>query len=156
MKGRVVLGFVAVAILGVTGFWWSREDAAPTKVAAEAPKAAPTAPEAKVEVRRPAPIERTAAPEPTPAAAATEEARPARPRVDEAKVARALARLERVASKFTEEELKAEQDSMNKRLEEFNAIETPDPVLAQLEDTDGMGWVSLTYPSGEVRYELPE
>jgi hypothetical protein len=76
--------------------------------------------------------------------------------VDEAKVARALARLERVASKFTEEELKAEQDSMNKRLEEFNAIETPDPVLAQLEDTDGMGWVSLTYPSGEVRYELPE
>jgi FtsZ-interacting cell division protein ZipA len=52
MKGRVVLGFVAVAILGVTGFWLSREDAAPTKVAAEAPKAASTAPEAKVEVAR--------------------------------------------------------------------------------------------------------
>lgn len=79
-----------------------------------------------------------------------------RPKVDVKKVAAALERFNAISSRITKEQLDEEQKRMLEAKEKLSAIEAPEPSAREIVDERGFQWVELTYPSGEVRYELPQ
>lgn len=87
--------------------------------------------------------------------AASEDADEA-PKVDVANVEAALERFDTIASRITQEQLDTEQARMREANERLSAIEAPEPRARDIVDERGFRWVELTYPSGEVRYELPQ
>ncbi|WP_437909081.1 hypothetical protein WME95_15095 [Sorangium sp. So ce327] len=79
-----------------------------------------------------------------------------RPKVDVEKVEAALERFNTISSRITQEQLDAEQKRMLEAKEKLSAIEAPEPSAREIVDDHGFQWVELTYPSGDVRYELPQ
>ncbi|WP_437717683.1 hypothetical protein WMF45_15480 [Sorangium sp. So ce448] len=79
-----------------------------------------------------------------------------RPKVDVEKVEAALDRFNTISSRITQEQLDAEQKRMLEAKEKLSAIEAPEPSAREIVDAHGFEWVELTYPSGDVRYELPQ
>lgn len=75
--------------------------------------------------------------------------------VNAAEVEAALARFNEVSAQITQEQLDAEQARMRRAREEFSATDAPEPTARPIVDSRGFRWIELTYPSGEVRYELP-
>jgi hypothetical protein len=76
-------------------------------------------------------------------------------KIDIEKVEAEFARFNAVASRITQEQLDAEQARMREAQEELSAVAAPDPTAREIKDEHGFRWIELTYPSGEIRYELP-
>ncbi|AGP34218.1 hypothetical protein [Sorangium cellulosum] len=78
------------------------------------------------------------------------------PKVDVQKVEAALERFNLISSRITQEQLDTEQARMREANEKLSAVEAPEPEARNIVDDRGFRWIELTYPSGEVRYELPQ
>lgn len=74
--------------------------------------------------------------------------------VDIARVEAALARMKETTAKISREQIIAEQQKMLEAKAKFEAIQVAPPERRISTDEHGIRWAELTYPSGEVRYEL--
>jgi hypothetical protein len=140
MRKPIAFGAALLVVTTVTGLLWPR-DVPPAK----APRVAARSTRADVQVLQ--------------QAASLAARAEASPRVDvdgdRARVAEALARFHARLDKITKEDLEAEQVRVAAAKERFLAVETPEPARERIVDDNGQEWVKLSFPSGEVRYELP-
>lgn len=87
-------------------------------------------------------------------------ARPAAPigvrKVDPDRVRAALARFNRALDAITKEDIEREQASMRVAEKHMRNVPLQEPRAEDFLDEHGLRWTKLLYPSGEVRYELPE